>query len=242
MVHIFCDSSAAIPIKCYSPELIVHPLLDKPDALINMTPWLDRLHAIVIGPGLGREAATFKVVSDIIVSIRQRKIPLVIDADGLFLITDNLDLVKDFNSPIILTPNEMEFQRLCNKTGGQSGLITLGSNITILKKGLEDEVISCHEIQWKNYEGGSTRRCGGQGDVLSGLIATYLFWTMSHQDKLNTKIDKAAMAASISCYAACAIVRKCNEKAYSTKGLGMLTSDMIEHIHESFEEFTLCKC
>lgn len=28
LVHIFCTQSAAIPIKCYSPELIVHPLLD----------------------------------------------------------------------------------------------------------------------------------------------------------------------------------------------------------------------
>lgn len=28
LVHIFCPQSAAIPIKCYSPELIVHPLLD----------------------------------------------------------------------------------------------------------------------------------------------------------------------------------------------------------------------
>lgn len=28
IVHIFCPQAAAIPIKCYSPELIVHPLLD----------------------------------------------------------------------------------------------------------------------------------------------------------------------------------------------------------------------
>jgi ATP-dependent NAD(P)H-hydrate dehydratase len=28
LVHIFCPASAAIPIKSYSPELIVHPLLD----------------------------------------------------------------------------------------------------------------------------------------------------------------------------------------------------------------------
>jgi NAD(P)H-hydrate repair Nnr-like enzyme with NAD(P)H-hydrate dehydratase domain len=28
LVHIFCPQTASIPIKCYSPELIVHPLLD----------------------------------------------------------------------------------------------------------------------------------------------------------------------------------------------------------------------
>lgn len=241
MVHIFCDSSAAIPIKCYSPELIVHPLLDSTNALAKISPWLDRLHAVVIGPGLGRETATFNIVSEIIGAIKLRKIPLVIDADGLFLITNNLELIKDFDSPVVLTPNEIEYQRLCNMTGGESGLIALGANTTILKKGLEDEVISCYEVQWKRGEGGSTRRCGGQGDVLSGLIATFLFWTIAHQDKLNTSVDKTAIAVSVACYAACSIVRKCNEKAYSKMGLGMLTSDMIEYIHESFEEFMSCE-
>jgi ATP-dependent NAD(P)H-hydrate dehydratase len=28
LVHVFCPQSAALPIKSYSPELIVHPLLD----------------------------------------------------------------------------------------------------------------------------------------------------------------------------------------------------------------------
>ena len=28
LVHIFCQQSAALPIKSYSPELIVHPILD----------------------------------------------------------------------------------------------------------------------------------------------------------------------------------------------------------------------
>lgn len=237
MVHIFCQSSAAIPIKCYSPELIVHPILDSTDAQAKITPWLDRLHAVVLGPGLGRETATFKVVTEFIGAIKQRKIPLIIDADGLFLITNNLELLKDFNSPVVLTPNEIEYQRLCNRIGGPSGLTALGSNITVLKKGEKDEVLSCHEVQWKSNIGGSTRRCGGQGDILSGSIATFLFWTTLNQDKLNTNVDKAAMAASVSCYAACAIVRKCNAKAYKEMGLGMLASDMIKYIPQSFREF-----
>jgi ATP-dependent NAD(P)H-hydrate dehydratase len=42
-----------VPIKCYSPELIVHPILakNKPE---DITSWFDSLHSLVVGPGLGR--------------------------------------------------------------------------------------------------------------------------------------------------------------------------------------------
>jgi len=53
LVHVFCCKDAAPVIKSYSPELIVHPLLDAPNAVNEIKFWLDRLHALVIGPGLG---------------------------------------------------------------------------------------------------------------------------------------------------------------------------------------------
>lgn len=68
LAHIFCTKSAAIPIKSYSPELIVHPTLDSSDeseisdftsysASIQgkTSKWFNSLHIIVIGPGLGRD-------------------------------------------------------------------------------------------------------------------------------------------------------------------------------------------
>lgn len=51
--HIFTPSEAAlIPIKCYSPEIIVHLASSPQDQLFK---WLPALHSLVIGPGLGRE-------------------------------------------------------------------------------------------------------------------------------------------------------------------------------------------
>ncbi|KAI5646557.1 carbohydrate kinase domain-containing protein [Phthorimaea operculella] len=237
LVHIFCTTPAATVIKSYSPELIVHPLLDRPSAVTEIAPWLDRLHAIVIGPGLGREQATFNVVSDLIKTIQEKNIPLVIDADGLFLITEKPELVKDFTSPVILTPNKIEFERLCNKVNGVSGLRQLGSKVTVLKKGPTDEVFSLDSgVEWKSNIGGSGRRCGGQGDLLSGSVAIFLHWCLANKEKLDIGSDKALTAASLSCYAASRLVRLCNEKAFKEKGRSMLASDMIDQIHLSFEE------
>ncbi|XP_077711083.1 ATP-dependent (S)-NAD(P)H-hydrate dehydratase isoform X7 [Canis aureus] len=53
--HVFCTREAAPVIKSYSPELIVHPVLDSPSAVHDVEEWLPRLHALVVGPGLGRD-------------------------------------------------------------------------------------------------------------------------------------------------------------------------------------------
>lgn len=236
-MHIFCTAPAASVIKSYSPELIVHPLLDQSNAISEISPWLDRLHAIVIGPGLGRDAQTFKVVTELIKTIQAKKIPLVIDADGLFLITENHELIKDFSSPVILTPNKIEFERLYKKVG-VLGVTQLGPQVTILRKGAMDEIFSpCNDALWKLSVGGSGRRCGGQGDLLSGSIAAFLHWTLSNGDKTEVnKADKELIAASMACYAASLLIRLCNERAFEVKGRSMLATDMIEYIHECFEE------
>ncbi|XP_026755336.2 ATP-dependent (S)-NAD(P)H-hydrate dehydratase [Galleria mellonella] len=239
LVHIFCTTAAATVIKSYSPELIVHPLLDSENAVSEISPWFKRLHAIVIGPGLGRATETFNIVSDLIKIIREFKIPLVIDADGLFLITENPELIRDFSSPVILTPNKIEFERLNNKFNGSQKLSQqLEKNVIILKKGSTDEIYSMNPaVVWSSSTGGSGRRCGGQGDILSGSIATFLNWTLQNIHKTELKTDdNGLVAASLACYAACQLVRRSNEKAFSVKGRSMLATDMIECIHESFEE------
>ncbi len=47
----------------------------------------------------------------VIKALREREIPIVIDADGLFIVTRNLELVRG-NPRCVLTPNKAEFARL----------------------------------------------------------------------------------------------------------------------------------
>ena len=49
---------------------------------------LPRLHSLVIGPGLGRDETVLAAVGQIILAARERGLPMVIDADGLFLVTE----------------------------------------------------------------------------------------------------------------------------------------------------------
>eukprot|EP00112_Aurelia_sp_Birch-Aquarium-sp1_P021257 Seg5676.3 transcript_id=Seg5676.3/GoldUCD/mRNA.D3Y31 product=ATP-dependent protein_id=Seg5676.3/GoldUCD/D3Y31 len=109
--HVFCTEAAGIPIKTYSPDLIVHPMLDSPDAIAQMKYWLPRLHVLVIGPGLGRDQHILDNVKEIINLIKEHNKPMVLDGDALFLITQEPNLIANYDQAV-LTPNVIELERL----------------------------------------------------------------------------------------------------------------------------------
>lgn len=241
MVHVFCQRDAAIPIKSYSPELIVHPLLDDPKAIEKIEPWLSVLHVVLIGPGLGREASIFKVIESIIDICRAKSKPMVMDADALYFIAHNNHVLNDFPAPgVILTPNVMEYARLLgaaspkeiNPDNVTKLFLKWGSHVTILNKGEEVKIIDISKT-FKVSGGGSGRRCGGQGDILGGALSIFYAWALEHKLDIDVPHDDRAFLA---CYAACRLVRECNERVFKKKGRSMLASDMIEEIHPVFED------
>lgn len=105
LVHVFCPPDAAVVIKGYSPELIVHPILfppPSPSLLLHFSPsrlmvplrrrlepgrelgseweWLGRMQGVVLGPGLGREAEMGSLVAALFARLSQLNIPVVVDA------------------------------------------------------------------------------------------------------------------------------------------------------------------
>ena len=85
---------------------------------------MESLHALVIGPGLGRCPLVLEAAARIIQIAMDQNLPLVMDADALFLLTlpAYQDLLKTSpssgaSSAVVLTPNAMELQRLAGKEG-----------------------------------------------------------------------------------------------------------------------------
>ena len=111
---------------------------------------MDKLHVLVIGPGLGRCPIVLEATSRIIETARRPpyNLPLVLDADALYLLTipryQNVLLLPPSSSstttttppPVVLTPNVMERKRL-----DQSNVMlpTDGSCI-VIEKGKVDEI------------------------------------------------------------------------------------------------------
>jgi ATP-dependent NAD(P)H-hydrate dehydratase len=115
---VFCSKAAAVPIKSYSPELIVHPAFNEVDAgqlaeeVSAFAKWLPALHSVVVGPGLGRDPYLADFVAPaVITSVIEAGLNLVLDADGLNVLTRHPSLLQSYNKAI-LTPNIVEFKRI----------------------------------------------------------------------------------------------------------------------------------
>lgn len=248
LAYVICASTASQVIKSYSPDLIVTPLLDCPSDFefeSEMDCLLSRLHALVIGPGLGREQQSQLRAKHLIEQAKARNLPLVLDADSLLLVIEDPSIIKSYPKAL-LTPNRIELQRLLNSlyapktydlkklsTGDIKELVKQCSTdlgVTILAKGLVDIISSTGNQLLTNDVSGSNRRCGGQGDVIAGLAGTYMHWIeQANQDKdggfsIEHPIAWAAYLAAIT-------TRCCNELAYKEYRNGMLVSNMIDKVH-----------
>uniref|UniRef100_A0A4W4GK05 ATP-dependent (S)-NAD(P)H-hydrate dehydratase n=1 Tax=Electrophorus electricus TaxID=8005 RepID=A0A4W4GK05_ELEEL len=239
--HVFCTKDAASVIKSYSPELIVHPVLDSPNAVEEMEKWLPRLHSLVVGPGLGREDVLLKNAKAIIEKSKSRGIPVVIDADGLWLVAKEPSVIQGYQKGI-LTPNVMEFRRLyeamhhesldSNDPRGCAQQLSIAmGNVTLLLKGEEDIITDGNMVLTCNQEG-SGRRCGGQGDLLSGALGIFSHWAFSSSAEATKGMNPALLAA----FGAASLTRQCNRQAFHKHGRSTITSDMIQEICIAFKK------
>ncbi|VUZ54699.1 unnamed protein product [Hymenolepis diminuta] len=233
LVHVICASSASQAIKCYSPELMVHPSLEND---INESKfWVSKVHSLVIGPGLGRSANEAAI--QIMNFARANNSPLVVDADGLYVVSQNLETVRNYKTAI-LTPNVNEF-KLLYKTVFQTEpsddpqetlkLARQLEGVTIIRKGPSDIISDGDQLIIYDSEG-SPRRCGGQGDLLSGAAAVFNFWFA------NKNIDGPYSSTMLAATAACMLTRLCAKRAFEKYGRCTMTTRMIEEIGSAFDE------
>lgn len=193
--YVFTTNDASLPIKSYSPELIVLPLLDDSNNESEMKSWLSRLDTLIIGPGLGRSENAENSFNLALKTVKTFKIPIVIDADGLYFVSKNNSLINGYEK-CILSPNIIEFKRLydayindgCFDELKENNKPTLEeqckaveklalafNNVTIIKKGKCD-IISDGRYTVYNDSQASLKRCGGVGDLLSGSLGTFACW------------------------------------------------------------------
>ena len=242
LVYVISTKVASVPIKNYSPELIVCPVLDTHDALIEIAQLLPKIHSLVIGPGLGKEGDVYKVVIKTVEMAKEQKIPIVFDADAMFLITRCPDMVRGYKRAMI-TPNSKEFDYLASKMGlplvnSSAGEMALRDavramaikmeGVVVIRKGQTDIISDGNSTVVCNMPG-APRRCGGQGDVLAGACGLYAHWStmaLARQRPMNPGITPFLLAG----YSACAVTRAGANLTYKQTGRSMLTTDILTHL------------
>ncbi len=138
-----------------------------------------RYKVVCFGPGLGTAPSIRKLLERIII---EAETPLVIDADGLNVLAQDLNILKERKVDIILTPHPGEMARLIkasvpevlrNKIEVSKELATEYGVIVVLKMARTLIATPDGEI-FINSTGNPAMASGGVGDVLTGVIGGLL--------------------------------------------------------------------
>uniref|UniRef100_A0A8R1DQU7 ATP-dependent (S)-NAD(P)H-hydrate dehydratase n=1 Tax=Caenorhabditis japonica TaxID=281687 RepID=A0A8R1DQU7_CAEJA len=235
LIHVFCSTDAAPVIKGYSPDLIVHPGMTSSAIL----PKLARMDAIVIGPGLGRNAGVWPLIQDLFQFVKERHVPFVIDGDGLWFVSEHIEKFPRQMVTTVLTPNFVEFSRLCKAALGEEDVLGIRNHtqlqqlaaelsrkmdVTIYMKGEIDLVVTPNGEVSRCSTDSSLRRCGGQGDVTAGSLGLLLFWAKRNLgDDWTSAHHEAGIASSW-------LVRTAGRRAFEKHGRSMNTPLLLDEI------------
>jgi NAD(P)H-hydrate epimerase len=132
----------------------------------------------LVGCGLGVCNDTENLVTNL---ITQSKVPLVLDADGINCISKHINLLKEKSCPVIVTPHPKEMSRLTNLSVKDilnnreetAENFSREYNVVTVLKGA-DTIVTDGKDTFISYAGNAGMATGGSGDVLAGIIASFL--------------------------------------------------------------------
>lgn len=160
-------------------EPVIFPLPDaggrlSADAVPEILTRLPQMDAVLVGPGLGQSEGTLAVVRAV---LEKAECPVVVDADGINVLSAHRDLLRGRKLPTILTPHDGEFARLGGVIGEDrmSAAAALAEELgcVVLLKGHET-CITDGVNGYINPTGNPGMAVGGSGDVLAGVITALL--------------------------------------------------------------------
>ena len=202
------------------PEVMVLTDTEKKyisDIQYNFTP-----NAIGIGPGIGQEQTTQNALNNFLKSI---KIPLVIDADALNILSRNQKWFALLPENSILTPHQKELERMIGKWDDEDERLEMTKKfakkhkLIIVSKGSPTQIIDSENI-YENSTGNAALATAGSGDVLTGMITGLLAQSYNPLDSAMLAVYLHGLTADI---------------ALSTTGHeSFIASDIISNIGSAF--------
>lgn len=162
---ILCSRLTEAMTSVYSDQERLNELIDKSDA-------------IAIGPGMGNCEVTLKILQNV---LSRASCPVVIDADGLNVLENNMDLLQNRKCTLVLTPHPGEMSRLTGYTTEYiienrvevAREFAKKHKVTLLLKGW-NTIIADEYSLYVNSTGNSSMASGGMGDCLTGILAAFI--------------------------------------------------------------------
>lgn len=166
-------------------EAIIKPVEDRSTGHFTMDSFQQIIHiiegmdAIAIGPGMGVDEERVELVRKILLEYKK---PVILDADGINLISLDPTILMDRQGDTIITPHPGELSRLLGVSIGEiqkerveySKLTSNKYNVITVLKGANTLVTDGKEKVYKNNTGNPGMATAGSGDVLTGMITSFI--------------------------------------------------------------------
>lgn len=195
MVKLQTTEENRIPLQTLLPEAMVTCSFNEEENQKALD-WCDIL---VIGPGLGFSGFSRERAQWFLSHGAQKGVPIILDADGLNLLSVHPDWRRYLGLNTIVTPHIGEMSRLCQKSIGdiQNSLVETASDysretgcVCVLKDACT-VIAAPNGEAYLNLSGNSGMATAGSGDVLSGVLAG--IQCIYHSSEQNT--DEGLRAA-----------------------------------------------
>lgn len=210
-----------------SIETITIPIIDDNKGYFNnssidkIIKILDKFDSIAIGPGLGNNNESIEFVEKI---IQCSKAPVVIDADGINLISERVEILNGTKNCNIITPHLGEMSRLLKKPIDvivknrieYASEFSKKYNIIVVLKGSNSVIAYPDGITYINSTGNPGMATAGSGDVLTGIITSFI-----------SQGVQVGVAAKMGVYIHGLVGDYCEKKM---KFRGIIASDLIDAI------------
>ena len=206
-----------------------------PEVMVETDDFLDHLttiktenkfQAIGIGMGMGQDSDTQHAFHYF---LKNNKSPLIIDADGLNILSQNLDWLELLPKHTILTPHLKELERLVGKWNSvedkryRVAQLSHKYKLIIVVKGAPTIIVFQDDI-YENTTGNQALATAGSGDVLSGIITSLVAQSYKPLDAAILGVYLHGLTADIG-------APKMSYQAF-------IASDIIENIGNAYIEST----
>jgi hydroxyethylthiazole kinase-like uncharacterized protein yjeF len=226
--------SISIPLASKFNEVMLLPLEETSDGTLSLmckAKLLNKISesdAVVLGCGLGSGLDVLELVAEV---IKKSCCPIILDADGINAINKNINLLQEAQAPIIMTPHPGELARLLNISSqkvqadriniAQKFAISFG--VVVVLKGIFTIIAKPNGHILINPTGNPGMAKGGSGDVLSGMIASFVAQGLSPVDAAMCGVFLHGLAGD-TC-------------AHRISQYGMTPTDMLDVIPHLFKDY-----
>ena len=164
-----CASAVVFPLACDAEGKL------SLDAVRALEARLSGMDAVLFGCGVGQSEELQLLLKRLLQNCRM---PLVLDADGINLLAQHMDVLRGSKCPVILTPHDGEFRRLGGNPGAKDRVFeamrfAAQTKTILLLKGHRTIITDGLNV-YRNTTGNPGMATGGSGDVLSGVITSLL--------------------------------------------------------------------